>query len=105
MPLYDTLGPDAISHIIAQAGLPTVFCGTGAEVVKLCNAKREKASQMAALAHIVCFDATPGDEATAAATGAGVTLHTLDAVVGAGRDNPSPVTPATAADIALLCYT
>lgn len=99
VPLYDTLGAEAITHILAETGVATVFCDR-AGVAKLLAARAAGSN----LANIVCYDSWD-DGCTAAARNAGVTLRTFSDVLDVGRATPSPHTPPLPSDLAFICYT
>eukprot|EP00937_MAST-01D_sp_MAST-1D-sp2_P001637 g1637.t1 len=123
VPLYDTLGEEAIRHIINQTGLKVVVCAPNVQKT-LQGLKGECPS----LEHIVVMPAAPmcapkpsaGKSAVTAledlagelddmkgkGAAASVACHGWEAVLAAGRAQPVPhAPPATSDALAMLCYT
>lgn len=101
VPLYDTLGGDAIDFVLGQAGVGVVFTDLNA-VSKIVESK--KRAPASALKAVVSFeDVTDAHRATASA--AGLRLLSFNELRDVGRANPKPVTPPTPEDLAFLCYT
>jgi long-chain acyl-CoA synthetase len=104
VPLYDTLGDEAISFIVQQTGLKTVF--TGADSVrKLAALKTREAAQCARLQVVVQWEEAKRPEDVAAAAQAGLQLLSLAEVEAAGRAHPAPLAPPKPEDLAYICYT
>jgi long-chain acyl-CoA synthetase len=105
VPLYDTLGAEAVAFIVEQTRMTTVFC-SAAEVPKLLAAKKDAATAgaMASLVNVVVFEAPAADTVTRAAE-AGITLRSLDDVITVGKSNPSPHVEPGVDDVATICYT
>lgn len=103
VPLYDTLGEEAMAFILQQTGLKTVFT-TAEGAAKLAKLKAAEAAQCAALKCVVQFeDASAADKAAAAA--AGLALLSMAEVEAAGAAHPQPHRPPRPEDLAYLCYT
>jgi long-chain acyl-CoA synthetase len=101
VPLYDTLGGEAIDFVLDQAGVGVVFTDINA-VSKIVESKNR--SPTSALKAVVSFeDVTDAHRATAA--NAGLKLISFNELRFEGRSNPKPVTPPKADDLAFLCYT
>ena len=99
VPLYDTLGPEAITHILNQAELGVVIAGSD-KVAKLI----EQSKTSKHLKTIIKIG-TVSEEETAAASEVGVKLLSFCEVEKAGAENPvKPVIP-TPKDMAVVCYT
>ena len=104
VPLYDTLGDEAIAFILEQTGLKTVF--TGSESVrKLATLKTREARQCARLQVVVQWEEAKRPEDVAAAAAAGLQLLSLAEVEAAGRAHPAPLAPPKPSDLAYICYT
>ena len=105
VPLYDTLGVDAVSYIVGQTGITTVFAAK-AEAAKLIKFKGDPASggHMAALANVVSFEDVD-DAARAAAARAGITLRSWSELLEVGTAHPLPHAPPKPDDLAYICYT
>jgi long-chain acyl-CoA synthetase len=124
VPLYDTLGADAIKHIVSQTGLKVVICTDS------CQADLEAlktSGECPSLQHIVvisteslkiCGGASNskivnigdlGSALDAAATpsaGSGITVSTFLSIMTEGRKNRVQPTPATDPNSnCMLCYT
>jgi len=103
VPLYDTLGVAAVSYIVRQTGMATIFCSK-VETAKLVAFKKADAASFAALTTVLQFeDATDADRA--AATEAGLTLRTFSELLTVGRANPKPHNPPAPEDYGIICYT
>eukprot|EP00743_Colponemidia_sp_Colp-15_P005852 GILK01006290.1.p1 GENE.GILK01006290.1~~GILK01006290.1.p1 ORF type:complete len:687 (+),score=122.15 GILK01006290.1:37-2061(+) len=99
VPLYDTLGPDAVEFIINQASLVTVFCSAD-KTKTLLTAK----NRCPTLKFVVQFeDASAADKESAIV--AGVTLVDFKEMFATGKANPCAHNPPSAEDIATFCYT
>lgn len=103
VPLYDTLGAEAVSYIVQQTGL-SVVAGSRVEARKLVEFKRGAAAAFATLTSVVQWEDVTEEERKAAAD-AGLTLRSFAEVAEAGSFNKKPNAPPTAADIAVICYT
>lgn len=103
VPLYDTLGTEAIVFIVAQSQLATVFCAK-ADTAALLKAKAGSGVQLGCLRTVVQFDdVTESDRKSAA--DAGVTLRAYAELLELGKSHPVPVRPPTPADVHTFCYT
>lgn len=94
VPLYDTLGPDAVKHIIQQTGMATVCCSAD-KVAKLLALKAECPS----IRVVVQFEDVD-DAAVAAAAAQGVTLVAFGAVCAQGELSDAEREAAGAAAVA-----
>ena len=105
VPLYDTLGAEAVAFIIDQTGMTTVFCSI-VELPKLISFKTDSAtaSSMKTLTNVVVFE-VPTSELRTKATDAGLTLRSFDEVIAVGKANPAKHTPPSPDDISTICYT
>jgi long-chain acyl-CoA synthetase len=105
VPLYDTLGAEAVAFIVNQTSMTTVFC-SAAEVPKIISFKKDPATsdRMKSLVNVIVFE-VPTSETRTKATEAGVTLYSFDEVLATGKANPIPHSPPGPDDIATICYT
>jgi long-chain acyl-CoA synthetase len=105
VPLYDTLGEQAVAFIVSQTKLTTVACSK-VETAKLIAFKQSAASQadMASLVNVVQFE-DASDDQKAAAAAAGLTLRSFEEVRAAGGFNKAAPQPPAPEDLAVLCYT
>jgi long-chain acyl-CoA synthetase len=100
VPLYDTLGPDAIKYILNLTETPLVV------------ATSDKAQKLVALAgeiktikHVVVMDTIPSD-LQSEADRAGVKLHLMSELEKLGSQNPAPKYTGLNTDtVATLCFT
>jgi long-chain acyl-CoA synthetase len=102
VPLYDTLGHEAIVFIVNQTGMATVFCDV-AGTAKLIAAKKGDID-MPNFKNIVQFeDVTDAQRESASA--AGLTLRSFAEVMDAGKKTPAKHLPPKPEDLAFICYT
>eukprot|EP01126_Amoeba_proteus_P025835 TRINITY_DN2567_c0_g1_i3.p1 TRINITY_DN2567_c0_g1~~TRINITY_DN2567_c0_g1_i3.p1 ORF type:complete len:649 (+),score=133.27 TRINITY_DN2567_c0_g1_i3:84-2030(+) len=99
VPLYETLGPDAVVFIINQAELATVVC-SGDKVEKLL----EQCKHTPTLRRIVSMDPYKESQEQEAAS-FGITLITFTLVEKSGHDTPVKVSPPQPEEISTICYT
>ena len=106
VPLYDTLGDEAIVHILAQTGMATVFTDAvgAAKLVALKAAPGGGGGALASFKFVVSFE-EPAAADVAAAAAAGLTLMSFAALEAAGRAHPAPHAPPAPEDLAFICYT
>ncbi|KAG0046005.1 hypothetical protein BGZ83_008805 [Gryganskiella cystojenkinii] len=111
VPLYDTLGPDAVEYVINHADVRVVSCSANhiASLLKI-------ADKLPTLKAIVCMDSftnsatLPGSPNAAEAlrawgTEKGIKIYDFYEVEALGRQFPRKNMPPQAEDIASLCYT
>ncbi len=105
VPLYDTLGEDAVRYIAEHAGLAAVACSVETAPVLLATLAAADAPRAVRL--VVVFGLPPGSPPPPAPPGWAGTVLTLDGVRALGASSPSPPPPTRPrpADTALLCYT
>uniref|UniRef100_A0A8C5AWI8 Arachidonate--CoA ligase n=1 Tax=Gadus morhua TaxID=8049 RepID=A0A8C5AWI8_GADMO len=97
VPLYDTLGPDAIRFIINTADISTVICDKEDKAkVLLGNVERRETPALRRIIIMDTFDATSLLEQ---AQGCGVTIQAM-----AENDTASPQPPAPE-DLSIVCFT
>lgn len=103
VPLYDTLGAEAVSYICGQTGMHTVFAAR-TEVAKVVKFKAQCAAEMGELKNVVQFEDVTRVEREAASA-VGLTLRSFAELAEAGRAHPAPHTPPSPSDLAFICYT
>lgn len=102
VPLYDTLGESAVTYVLNQTGMSTVFC-SALETPKLMKAKTDHAS-LTSFKTIVQFEDVT-DEQRAECEAGGITLRSFNEVLDIGRANPMDPTPPSPDTVATFCYT
>ncbi|KAI8868479.1 acetyl-CoA synthetase-like protein [Ramicandelaber brevisporus] len=106
VPLYDTLGPEAVEHIVGEAEVRNVFTTSDkfAGLVAI-NAKIPAVKRIVLMDNNETGIVTEADLAAAAAAGIQVLdMSAIEALGGSGRIEKPDRAP-TAQDLALLCYT
>jgi long-chain acyl-CoA synthetase len=99
VPLYDTLGPDAVPFVITHTDLSVLFCGAKQfDVIMNCVAK------CPTIKTIVMIDAITAEQKTLAAAN-DIELRTFEEIERKGKDEPLPADPPLSTDISTLCYT
>mmetsp|Transcript_16717 Transcript_16717/g.26998 ORF Transcript_16717/g.26998 Transcript_16717/m.26998 type:complete len:794 (+) Transcript_16717:191-2572(+) len=105
VPLYATLGMEAVEHIIEQTEMRVVVCNTSEFEDTLL--KSEKV--MDQLTTVILLDEDVGgarlDELVKAASKFDVKVYTLPQVEELGEAHPRPVNIPSGKDLAVLCYT
>jgi len=97
VPLYDTLGSEAISYILVQTQLRIVVCDDSAKAIQLMNSK-------SSLEHIVVIEKIT-DEVRTKAADLGIKIHSFEELKEIGRKNLKNPIPAKPDDLATICYT
>ncbi|XP_019637082.1 PREDICTED: long-chain-fatty-acid--CoA ligase 1-like [Branchiostoma belcheri] len=100
VPLYDTLGPQAIKFVIEQANLHTIVC----DVEKKVSSILDNVQDLSTVKRIVLMEKIT-DELKKRATSLGVEIMTFDDVEEAGRKNPHDAVPPRPEDLLTICYT
>nr|VZI51367.1 unnamed protein product [Spirometra erinaceieuropaei] len=102
VPLYDTLGDEAILHICNQADLSTVVCDTPARASKLLALT----SSLECLKHIIVMKSSSEEmKSLKSKAGPGVQIYTFDEIVTLGNAHPKEVLSSGPDDLILICYT
>ncbi|XVF63163.1 hypothetical protein PTKIN_Ptkin09bG0066500 [Pterospermum kingtungense] len=99
VPLYDTLGPDAVKYIVRHADVKAIFCIP--ETLK---------SLLSFLSEIpsVCLVVVVGgldNEVPSLPSSSGVQVVTYSKLLSQGRSNLQPFHPPKSDDVATICYT
>ncbi|KAM8837260.1 long-chain-fatty-acid--CoA ligase 5 [Spinachia spinachia] len=102
VPLYDTLGPDALVFIIDQAEISTVLCDNPSKVVTLLQTR--ETGQTPVLKTIVVMD--PFDsELVERGTRCGVDVVSMQDVEALGKSNLEKPIPPKPDDLGIVCFT
>ncbi|KAG0223214.1 hypothetical protein BGW41_005679, partial [Actinomortierella wolfii] len=99
VPLYDTLGVQAIEYIVNQTEMSTIIASPDKAAIIL-NMK----SSLPTVKNLIIMG-TPEDAQVVEGKEMGVNVVSWTDVERNGHDNPSPVSPPTPDDIATICYT
>jgi len=99
VPLYDTLGPDAVPYIVNHTELTVMFAG-----VDQFNVVMECKEQCPKLQFLIQFEGVT-DEQRRIAASKNVVLKSLSEIEQLGRSRPLPADPPTPDDISTICYT
>ncbi|KAM8889793.1 long-chain-fatty-acid--CoA ligase 5 [Synchiropus picturatus] len=102
VPLYDTLGPEALVFIIDTADITTVLCDNDKKVETLLQ-NREK-GLIPALKTIIVMDSFSSD-LVERGTKCGVDVVTLQDVEAVGKANPRSPIPPKPEDLSIICFT
>jgi long-chain acyl-CoA synthetase len=95
VPLYDTLGPEAVAYIINQAEIGLVACSSD-KITKFTNVK-----DFPTLKYIVSMDETDVSKFDLA----GIKVMTWGQLLKLGEEHKHDVVPPTADSLATICYT
>lgn len=102
VPLYDTLGPDAIRFIINTAEISTVICDKVEKAqVLLDNVQRQETP---CLRRIILMDAFDTD-LVECGKGCGVHVQAMQEVEALGRENYRKPIPPSPEDLSIVCFT
>ncbi|KAL7582954.1 hypothetical protein Lser_V15G46307 [Lactuca serriola] len=99
VPLYDTLGPDAVKYIINHADLQAVFC-----VPSTLNILLSFLSEISSVRVIVVVGGVEEHLPSLPET-SGVKLVSYSKLLSQGHNNLKPFCPPKSEDIATICYT
>lgn len=100
VPLYDTLGPEACTHIINQAEITLVICDTCKKV----QAILDRIEETKDLKTIVVIEKIPV-ELKSKAEQLGISLISFDQLEKQGEKSPKERKPAKKDDVCVVCYT
>ncbi|KAG7378186.1 Long chain acyl-CoA synthetase 7 peroxisomal [Phytophthora pseudosyringae] len=99
VPLYDTLGPDAVPFVINHTDLSVLFCGSKQfDVIMACITKCPSVTT------IVMIDPITDEQKRLAAANE-IELKTFEEVEEKGKQEPHPADPPLPTDVSTLCYT
>ncbi|KAM7462764.1 hypothetical protein LguiA_030885 [Lonicera macranthoides] len=99
VPLYDTLGPDAVRYIVNHATIQAIFC-----VPQTFNILLPFMSEIPSLRLIVVVGAID-DQMPSQPSNAGVEIVSYSKLLSKGQSNLQPFCPPKPNDIATICYT
>ncbi|KAM8835961.1 long-chain-fatty-acid--CoA ligase 6 isoform 1-T2 [Synchiropus picturatus] len=102
VPLYDTLGPDAIRFIINTADISTVICDKMEKAqVLLGNVERKETPGLRRIILMDAFNAALIEQGSAC----GVHIQAIQEVEALGRDHHRKPIPPTPEDLSIVCFT
>ncbi|XP_029925257.1 long-chain-fatty-acid--CoA ligase 6 isoform X1 [Myripristis murdjan] len=102
VPLYDTLGPDAIRYIINTAEISTVICDKAEKAqVLLGNVERQETPGLRRIILMDAFDS----ELVERAESCGIHLQSLSEVEALGREHYTKPIPPAPEDLSIVCFT
>lgn len=104
VPLYDSLGDEALAYIIGVTSMKTVFA-SAAEAKKLCSIKGTSPSECATLTTIVCFDEIEAALKEAAERVEVTLVHFDDVTTLPEGVTVIPPNPPKSSDICTVCFT
>ncbi|KAH0890958.1 hypothetical protein HID58_053387 [Brassica napus] len=99
VPLYDTLGPDAVKFIVNHANVQAIFC-----VAETLNSLLSGLSEMPSVRLVVVVGGL-NESLPSLPPSAGVKVVSYSVLLNQGRSNPQPFCPPKPDDVATLCYT
>ncbi|XP_043688750.1 long chain acyl-CoA synthetase 6, peroxisomal-like [Telopea speciosissima] len=99
VPLYDTLGPDAVKFVVNHAVIQAIFC-----VPQTLNILLSFFSEMPSVRLIVVVGGIDGHMPSLPST-TGVEVISYSKLLMQGRSNIQPFSPPKPEDIATICYT
>uniref|UniRef100_A0AAX7UJ16 Long-chain-fatty-acid--CoA ligase n=1 Tax=Astatotilapia calliptera TaxID=8154 RepID=A0AAX7UJ16_ASTCA len=102
VPLYDTLGPEALVFIIDRAELSTVLCDNQKKAETLLQ-NREK-GQTPVLKTIIIMDSF-NSELVERGAKCGVNIASLEEMEALGKSNPQKPIPPKPEDLSIVCFT
>ncbi|NXD19960.1 ACSL5 ligase, partial [Spelaeornis formosus] len=102
VPLYDTLGPEAIVYIVNKADISVVICDTPAKAeVLLKNCEDKKTPNLKIIVLMDLFDKELKDRGTKV----GIEILSLQEVEELGRNNSKEPVPPKPEDLSVVCFT
>ncbi|KAJ3118619.1 Long chain acyl-CoA synthetase 7 peroxisomal [Nowakowskiella sp. JEL0407] len=102
VPLYDTLGAEAVEFIISETSLPVVVATK--DKVKFLLDLVGKSTKLSSVKHIVAMDEAPEDLVEKGKS-LGITVISFADAETAGAASPAPFSPPLPDDLATICYT
>ncbi|OMO61237.1 AMP-dependent synthetase/ligase [Corchorus capsularis] len=99
VPLYDTLGPDAVKFIVNHADVKAIFC-----VPQTLNSLLSYLSEIPS-ARLIVVVGGMDNEVPSLPSSTGVQIVTYSKLLSQGRSNLQPFCPPKPDDIATICYT
>lgn len=99
VPLYDTLGPDAVKFVVNHATLQAIFC-----VPQTLNTLLSFLSEIPSIRLVVVVGGAD-ENLPSLPTGSGVKIVSYQKLLSQGRSSLHPFSPPKPEDIATICYT
>jgi long-chain acyl-CoA synthetase len=99
VPLYDTLGPDAIEYILNLTEAPAIFC-TSDKLQKLFDLS----AKIPSIKHIIVMDGSVAEH-SGAASKAGVSVYSYADIEKLGSEHPVEKASISSETVATLCFT
>ncbi|XP_062108388.1 long chain acyl-CoA synthetase 6, peroxisomal-like isoform X1 [Humulus lupulus] len=99
VPLYDTLGPDAVKYIVNHAAVQAIFC-----VPQTLNSILSFLSDIPSVRLVVVVGGID-DQIPSLPSSTGVQVISYSKLLSQGRSNPQPFCPPKPDDVATICYT
>ncbi|XWS08998.1 hypothetical protein CRYUN_Cryun40dG0048200 [Craigia yunnanensis] len=99
VPLYDTLGPDAVKYIVNHADVKAIFC-----VPQTLNSLLSFLSEIPSVRLVVVVGGMD-NEVPSLPSSTGIQVVTYSKLLSQGRSKLQPFCPPKADDIATICYT
>ncbi|XP_065863366.1 long chain acyl-CoA synthetase 6, peroxisomal-like [Euphorbia lathyris] len=99
VPLYDTLGPDAVKYIVNHADVQAIFC-----VPQTLHTMLSFLSEIPTVRLIVVVGGMD-DQLPSLPSSTGVKIITYSKLLSQGRSNIQPFCPPKPEDVATICYT
>ncbi|CAH8353271.1 unnamed protein product [Eruca vesicaria subsp. sativa] len=99
VPLYDTLGPDAVKFVVNHATLQAIFC-----VPETLNTLLSFLAEIPSI-HLVVVVGGADENLPSLPPGSGVKIVSYQKLLSQGRSSLHPFTPPKPEDIATICYT
>ncbi|XP_044486934.1 long chain acyl-CoA synthetase 6, peroxisomal-like [Mangifera indica] len=99
VPLYDTLGPDAVKYIANHASIKAIFC-----VPETLNSLLSFLAEIPTVSLVVVVGGMD-DQMPSLPSSTGVQVVTYTKLLSQGRSNPQPFSPPNSDDVATICYT
>ncbi|XP_059202027.1 long-chain-fatty-acid--CoA ligase 1-like isoform X2 [Centropristis striata] len=101
VPLYDTLGTEAIGYIIDRAAISTIVCDVVDKVNLVLDCVRDKEHSV----RTIVLMETPSDELVNQGQQAGIHILSLQDMEALGKANHHQPVPPQPEDMALICFT
>nr|XP_057919732.1 long-chain-fatty-acid--CoA ligase 1-like [Doryrhamphus excisus] len=101
VPLYDTLGVEAINYIIDKASIATIVCDVADKVNLVLDCVKDRKHTVKS---IVVME-TPGEDLVSRGKQAGIDIISLDVMEAIGKAHYRRPVPPQPDDLAIICFT
>ncbi|CAJ1057954.1 long-chain-fatty-acid--CoA ligase 1-like isoform X2 [Xyrichtys novacula] len=101
VPLYDTLGTEAITYIIDKAAIATIVC----DVVDKVNLVLECVKDREHCVKTIVLMETPSEDLVSRGQQAGIHILSMQEMEALGKANHRPPVPPRPEDMAVICFT